>query len=105
MTTPDYGGFTAGNNTSAPQLTTGASRPAKDLAYGVLTGNNKSAPDYGRFTPGQSDVTPDSSRPDKVLAYGEQNVRPSAKLKPLKALRARTKSPPTASKTFGLRPN
>ena len=62
---------------------------------------------YGRFTPGQrahlrrakrsaigrmetrlqraitqARLTTDASRPDKELAYGEQNVRPLAKLKP-----------------------
>ena len=51
-------------------------------------------------------AAPDYSRPDKELAYGEQNVRPSAELKRaiIQALRARTKSSPTPSKTFELKP-
>ena len=31
---------------------------------------------------GASHLTTGASRPDKELAYGEQNVRPSAELKP-----------------------
>ena len=55
----------AGNNTGASHLTTGASRPDKELAYGE-----------------QNIRTTGASRLDKELAYGEQNFRPLAEWKP-----------------------
>ena len=87
---PDYGRFTPGQRAhlwrairsafdrietclrraiTQARLTTGASRPDKELAYGNNTGNITGASCL-------------KTGPDKELAYGEQNVQPSAELKP-----------------------
>merc|ERR1712223_1603095 len=71
----------AGNNTGASRLTTGA------------------VPDYGRFAPKQRARL----RRAKPSAFGRMETRLRGAI--IQELRARTKSSPTASKTFGLRPN
>merc|ERR1712154_442642 len=126
-------GPSAGNNTGASRLTTGASRPNNELAEGrketclrraitqALRARTKSSPTASKTfglrpngDPPTAGNNTGASRPNKELAYGEQNIQPSAEWNPAfggprraitQALRARTKSSPTASKTFGLRPN
>merc|ERR1739840_17937 len=91
----------------------GASRPNKELAYGeqnlrpsaewkpAFGGqyHRRFAPDYGRFAPEQRARL----RRAKPSAFGRMETRLRRTI--TQALRAQTKSSPTASKTFGLRPN
>ena len=111
---PNWNPPTAGNNTGASRLTTGASRPDKELAYGWQNFRpNWNPPTAGNNT-GASRLTTGASRPNKELAYGEQNLRPNGNppsagnntgTSRLTTGASQTKSSPTASKTFGLRPN
>merc|ERR1712154_639698 len=97
-------GPSAGNNTGASRLTTGASRPNNELAEGrketclrraitqALRARTKSSPTASKTfglrpngnppsagnNTGASRLTTGASRPNKELAYGEQNLRPSA---------------------------
>merc|ERR1711978_61705 len=90
----------------------GASRPNKELAYGEqnLGLRPNGNPPTAVNNTGALRLTTGASRPNKELAYGEQNLRRmETRLRRAitqalrtQALRARTKSSPTASKIFGL---
>merc|ERR1711978_274940 len=68
---------TAGNNTGASRLTTGASRPNKELAYGEQNLRPNGNPPSASNNTGASRLTMGASRPNKELAYGEQNLWPN----------------------------